>query len=40
MPSLGISRIVTPSEAVGSMNSDTPWYCFSTSLVVRTSSRM
>jgi hypothetical protein len=40
MPSLGISRMVTPCDAVGSMNSETPWYCLATSLVVRTSSRM
>jgi hypothetical protein len=40
MPSFGISRMVTPSDAVGRMNSDTPWYCFATSLVVLTSSRM
>ena len=40
MPSFGISRMVTPSDAVGRMNSDTPWYCLATSLVVLTSSRM
>src|SRR5262249_10936270 len=40
MPSFGISRMVTPADAVGRMNSDTPWDGLATSLVVLTSSRM